>query len=312
MPKLKLGFIGLGKMGAPMARRLVEAGHELVVYDVVAEAMSSLLDSGAHRAASAQDMASRAEVVFTCLPSLEIVRDIALGANGLCHGSAIKTLIDCSTTGPEFARTLAGDLANHGIQMLDAPVSGGVMRARSGELAVMVSGERSLFERLAVIFEPLGRPFYIGETSGQAQMMKLLNNHLSHVMMVGTYETFVLGAKAGLDPDVMVEVLNAGTARNHTTLYRMPRAILPRTFDFGANMEITYKDSCLVMEEADRLGVTMLVGNMANQLWRHGVYRGGAKRDSTTLITYLEEWAGVKVVGAAGREREERENKGAC
>jgi 3-hydroxyisobutyrate dehydrogenase-like beta-hydroxyacid dehydrogenase len=303
MTQLKLGFIGLGKMGAPMARHLVNGGYEVVVYDVVTEAMSPLLDAGAQSAGSPQDLASRAEVVFTCLPSVDIVRDVVLGTNGLRHGTAIRTLIDCSTTGPEFARTLATDLAKHDIQMLDAPVSGGVQGAREGDLAVIVSGERALFDRLAAVLKLLGRTYYIGESSGQAQMMKLLNNHLSHVMMTGTYETFILGVKAGLDPDVMVEVLNGGTARNHTTLYRMPRAILPRTFDYGANMEITYKDSCLVMKEAERLGVTMLVGNMANQLWRYGVHRGGAKRDSTTLITYLEEWAGVKVVGAAGRGR---------
>jgi 2-hydroxy-3-oxopropionate reductase len=303
MTQPKLGFIGLGKMGGPMARRLIEAGHDVTVYDTNPEAISALLQAGAHAAASPQDLASRASVIFTCLPSLEAVREVALGESGLCHGTTIETLIDCSTTGPEFAGSLAHDLAKHEIRMLDAPVSGGVMRARSGELAVMVSGDRGLFDDLAAVFKPIGRAFYVGATSGQAQMMKLLNNHLSHVMMAGTYETFVLGAKAGLDPDMMVEVLNAGTARNHTTLFRMPRAILPRTFDFGANMEITYKDSCLAMKEADRLGVTMLVGNMANQLWRHGVYRGGAKRDSTTLITYLEEWAGVKVVGAAGRDR---------
>ena len=226
MTQLKLGFIGLGKMGAPMAGHLVAAGYEVVVYDAVVEAMSPLLDAGAHSATSPQDLATRAEVVFTCLPSLEIVREVALGVNGLCHGTAIKTLIDCSTTGPEFARTLAGDLANHGIQMLDAPVSGGVRGAREGDLAVMVSGERSLYERLTAVLKLLGRTYYIGETAGQAQMMKLLNNHLSHVMMTGTYETFILGVKAGLDPDAMVEVLNAGTARNYTTMYRMPQAIL--------------------------------------------------------------------------------------
>ena len=303
MTQRKLGFIGLGKMGGPMARRLIGAGHDVTVYDSNAEVMSALLEAGAHPASSPQDLASKATVVFTCLPSLEAVREVALGERGLCHGTTIETLIDCSTTGPEFARTLSSDLAKYKLRMLDAPVSGGVIRARDGELAVMVSGERAVFDELSTVFEPVGRTFYVGEASGQAQMMKLLNNHLSHVMMVGTYETFVLGVKAGLDPDMMVEVLNAGTARNHTTLYRMPQAILPRTFDFGANMEITYKDSCLAMEAADRLGVTMLVGNMANQLWRHGVYRGGAKRDSTTLITYLEEWAGVKVVGAAGRHR---------
>jgi 3-hydroxyisobutyrate dehydrogenase-like beta-hydroxyacid dehydrogenase len=302
--ELKLGFIGLGKMGAPMARRLVGRGYHVVVYDVAAQAMQPLLQAGGHAGDSPKDVASRAEVVMTCLPSLEAVREVTLGSNGLCHGVAIKAFIDCSTTGPEFARTLARDLASHGIEMLDAPVSGGVKGARDGDLSVIVSGKQALLERLAPVFEPLGHTYYMGEASGQAQMMKLVNNLLSQVMMAATYEVFVLGVKAGLDPDAMVEVLNANTARNNTTLYRMPRAVLTRTFDYGSNMEITYKDSCLAMKEAQRLGVTMLIGNMANQLWGYGVNRGGAKRDSTTLITSLEEWAGVKVVGKAGRGRE--------
>lgn len=301
--ELKLGFVGLGKTGAPIARRLIDRGHHVILYDVVQETMRPLLDAGGYSAASPQDVASRAGVVFTCLPSLEAVRQVALGANGLCHGTAIDTLIDCSTTGPEFARTLATELANHAIGMLDSPVTGGVQRAREGDLAVIVSGKRSLFERLAPLFEPIGRAYYMGEDSGQAQMMKLVNNLLSQVTTAATYEAFVLGAKAGLDPDAMLEVINAGTGRNNCSLYKMPRAVLTRTFDYGSNMEITYKDSCLCMKEAEKLGVTMLLGNMANQLWGYGVHRGGGKRDSSTLITYLEEWAGVKVVGAAGRSR---------
>lgn len=301
--KSKLGFIGIGKMGAPIARRLIDGGHDLILYDAAPEAMRRFVNTGGHPAASPKDVASRAGIVFTCLPSLEAVREVALGPDGLCHGTEIEILIDCSTTGPEFARNLGAELANHEIAMLDCPVTGGVRRAQEGNLTLIVSGKRSLFDRVAPCFQPIGRAYYMGEDSGQAQMMKLVNNLLSQVTTAATYEAFVLGVKAGLDPDAMLEVINAGTGRNNCSLYKMPRAVLTRTVDYGSNMEITYKDSCLCMKEAERLGVTMLMGNMANQLWGYGVHRGGAKRDSSTLITYLEEWAGVQVAGAVARSR---------
>ena len=303
--ELKLGFIGLGKMGAPIARRLIERGYHVVLYDVIPAAMGPLVDAGGHPAASPREVASRAGVVFTCLPSLEIVQEVALGQDGLCHGTAMEILVDCSTTGPEFARILGAELAKHAIGMLDSPVTGGVRRAREGSLAIIVSGRRSLFERVAPLYESIGRAYFMGEDSGQAQMMKLVNNLLSQVATAATYEAFVLGVKAGLDPDAMLDVINDGTGRNNCTEYKMPRSVLPRSFDYGSNMEITYKDISLCMKEAEKLGVTMLLGNMAKQLWGYGVHRGGAKRDSSTLITYLEEWAGVKVVGATGRRRVE-------
>jgi 3-hydroxyisobutyrate dehydrogenase-like beta-hydroxyacid dehydrogenase len=303
--KPRLGFIGLGKMGAPMARRLLDAGHHVIVHDISAGAVRALQDAGARAAGSPREVAAEASIVFTCLPSLDAVREVATGPNGLTQGSAIRILVDHSTTGPEFAETLGQELAQRKIYMLDAPISGGVTRAGNGKLAVIVSGDQSAFTRVAGVLECLGKVHYMGERSGQAQMMKLVNNLLSQISTAATYEAFVLGAKAGLDPDAMVEVINNSTGMNNCTLYKMPRSVLPRTFDYGSNMEITYKDISLCMKEAERLGVTMLLGNMAKQLWGFGVHHGGAKRDSSTLITYLEDWAGVKVVGAAGRKREQ-------
>lgn len=298
-----IGFIGLGKMGAPIARRLIDGGNRVVLHDLSAPAVQALVDAGGIAAQSAREVADRAQVVFTCLPSLAAIEQVALGDEGLAHGDAIELLIDLSTTGPEFARGLHAALAEHGIAMLDSPITGGVRRARAGELAVIVSGKRALFERAQALYARIGRTYFMGEEPGQAQMMKLVNNLLSQVSTAATYEAFVLGAKAGLDPDAMLDVINDGTGRNVCTQMKMPLSVLPRTFDYGSNMEITYKDISLCMREAERLGVTMLIGNMAKQLWGYGVHRGGAKRDSSTLITYLEEWAGVEVRGRAARDR---------
>ncbi|RPI47504.1 MAG: NAD(P)-dependent oxidoreductase [Betaproteobacteria bacterium] len=301
--KPRLGFIGLGKMGAPMARRLIDTGHHVIVHDIAAGAVRELQEAGARAARSPREVAAEASIVFTCLPSLDAVREVVTGPNGLTHGNAFQILVDHSTTGPEFAETLGKELAQRRVHMLDAPISGGVQRAREGKLSVIVSGEQLAFDRACGLLEALGKVHYMGSKSGQAQMMKLVNNLLSQIATAATYEAFVLGAKAGLDPDAMVEVINSSTGANNCTLHKMPRSVLPRTFDYGSNMEITYKDISLCMKEAERLGVTMFLGNMARQLWGYGVNHGGAKRDSSTLITHFEEWAGVQVIGKAARER---------
>jgi 3-hydroxyisobutyrate dehydrogenase-like beta-hydroxyacid dehydrogenase len=289
-------------MGAPMARRLAAAGHPLVVHDITAAAVRELQDAGARAVSSPREVAAAAGIVFTCLPSLDAVREVMTGPSGLTHGGAVEVVVDCSTTGPEFAESLGRELAQRRVHLLDAPVSGGVVRAGEGKLTVIVSGDHDAFIKVSGLLECLGRVHYMGARSGQAQMMKLVNNLLSQVSTAATYEAFVLGAKAGLDPDAMLEVINASTGVNNCTLHKMPRSVLPRTFDYGSNMEITYKDITLCMQEAERLGVTLFLGNMARQLWGYGVNHGGAKRDSSTLITYFEEWAGVQVIGAAARE----------
>jgi 3-hydroxyisobutyrate dehydrogenase-like beta-hydroxyacid dehydrogenase len=301
--KPRLGFIGVGKMGAPIAHRLLGTGHHLIVHDIAPGAVRELQQAGARAVNSPREVAAEASIVFTCLPSLDAVREVVTGPNGLTHGNALEILVDHSTTGPEFAEALGKELAQRRVYMLDAPISGGVERAGNGKLTVIVSGELSAFERVAGLLEAIGKVHYMGAKSGQAQMMKLVNNLLSQISTAATYEAFVLGAKAGLDPDAMVEVINASTGANNCTLYKMPRSVLPRTFDYGSNMEITYKDITLCMKEAERLGVTMFLGSMARQLWGYGVNHGGGKRDSSTLITHFEEWAGVQVIGKAARER---------
>lgn len=316
MPNVKLGFIGLGKMGTPMACRLVSNGYDVTVFDLESTAMRKLTKLGGRMAKSPRQVASRAEIVLTCLPSLQAIEEVVLGKAGVCRGTTVKTFCDLSTTGPDFAARLSQALASQGIKMLDAPVTGGVRRAAEGTLAILVSGNKRSLDDARAVFNTLGKVFYISSKPGDGQVMKLVNNLLSAVGTAAAYEAFVLGVKAGLDPDIMVEVVNNGTGRNDATLNKLPRSVLPRTFDYGSNMEITYKDISLCMAMAEKLGVTMLIGNTAKQLWAYGAHHGGAKRDSSTLITFLENWAGVKVIGKAAASRykrgsrthEEREN----
>lgn len=298
-----IGFIGLGKMGGPIAARLIQSGNHVTVFDINKQAMQRAVKLGAHPAASPKAVADKAEVVIFSLPNLETVREVALGKNGVCCGKSVKIVIDCSTTGPQFASELGADFAKHKITLLDAPVSGGIKRAAEGDLTIILSGDRKAFERVKPLLVVCGETHYMGEKSGQAQMMKLVNNLLSQISTAATYEAYVLGAKAGLDPDAMTAVINNSTGMNNCTLHKIPRSVLPRTFNYGSSMETTYKDIQLCMKEADRLGVTMLMGNMARQLWGYGVNHGGGKNDSSSLIKYLEAWAGVKVVGKAGKGR---------
>lgn len=293
----QIGFVGLGKMGAPMAHRLIERGYQVSLFDINPSPVRMLAKAGGKPARSPADVASQAEIVFTSLPSLDAIRQVVLGEQGLRKGKLIRTYVDLSTTGPDLARSIAASLKLHRITMLDAPVSGGVHGAKNGTLAVMASGDPSIFRRVRPILEILGNVLFVGERTGHAQMMKLVNNLISMTAMVVTCEAFVMGVKAGLDPDTMLAVLNSGTGRNSATTTKFPRFVLPRTFNCGSNMELPYKDVSLCLKEAERLGVNMVIAKAVKQIWRYGIRQGGGKQDSTRIITYLEQRAGVKVIG---------------
>lgn len=292
MAKEHLGFIGVGRMGGPMARRLIEAGYGLTVYDTSEAAMAPLLALGAARAASAAQVASAAEAVFASLPTPEIVAAVAEAVTG---GNRIKTFVDLSTTGPRMSATIAARLGEHRIVALDSPVSGGVAGAEKGTLAVMVSGPRAEFERLRAPLEVFGRAFYVGDRPGLAQTMKLVNNLLSVAALAITSEGVVMGVKAGLDPMLMTEVINAGSGRNSATQDKFPKAIIPRRFDSGFATGLAYKDVKLCLEEAEALGVPMVVGNAVRQLLGIAKAMHGGDSDFTSIVRPVEAWAGVEV-----------------
>ena len=192
-----IGFIGVGDMGGPMARRLLGAGYPLVVHDISAASLEPILAAGAEQAADAEDVASKAETVMTCLNSLNAIREVAAAA---ARGSKIRTFIDLSTTGPTFAREIREIFAGTPVSMLDCPVSGAMKGAEEGTLSLMISGAEPAYQAVRPMLEAIGKNlFYLGETPGGGQMMKLVNNYLSSMASVGTSEALVLGVKAGLD-----------------------------------------------------------------------------------------------------------------
>jgi len=296
-----LGFIGVGRMGSRMSRRLIAAGHKLVVYDADPRALQQAATNGASAAHSPADIASQADIVLASLPTPEVVKTVALASNGIVAGSKAKIFIDLSTTGPRVAGEVAKGLGEKGIVAVDAPVSGGPSGAENGTLAVMVSGPKQLANELTPILDVIGKVFWVGERPGLGQTMKLCNNLLSAAAITITSEALVMGTKAGLDPAVMLDVINAGSGRNTATADKFPRCVLPRKFDFGFSTDLLYKDVRLCLEEGERLGVPMMVGNSVRQLIGIAKALKGPSSDITEIVQPVEQWAGVEVKSQSPR-----------
>jgi 3-hydroxyisobutyrate dehydrogenase-like beta-hydroxyacid dehydrogenase len=297
MTSHRLGFVGVGRMGGPMAGRLLDADYSLTVYDVSDEALAPLLTRGAARAASAAEVASAAEIVLTSLPTPAIVESAAIGPGGIIEGSTAKIMLDLSTTGPATAKRVAAHLAERGIQWVDCPVSGGIKGAANGTLALMVSCPMETCERIQPILKVFGKVFYIGDKPGLAQVVKLGNNMMAAAAIIVAAEALAMGVKAGVNPRVMNDVLNASTGRNTATTDKVPRAILPGTFDFGFATALSYKDVRLCVDEAEAMGVPMLAGAMVREILAITKSKYGPDSDFTCIARLIEEWAGVEIRG---------------
>jgi 3-hydroxyisobutyrate dehydrogenase-like beta-hydroxyacid dehydrogenase len=292
-----LGFVGVGRMGGPMASRLLDAGHSLVVFDTNPEVIKPLTARGATLAASAEDVASKADVVFISLPTPPIVQAVCLGDKGILKGSRVKTMIDLSTTGPSVAKVVAKAAGERGVAWADSPVSGGVTGATKGTLAVMVSCQKETFDEIDPLLKTFGKTFYVGDKPGLAQIAKLANNLLAAAALVVSSEAVAMGVKAGLDAKVLIDIINAGSGRNSATQDKFPRSILPRTFDFGFATGLSYKDVRLCVDESEALGVPMVAGAAVRQMLAITQARFGADSDFTMIAKVVEEWAGVEIKG---------------
>jgi 3-hydroxyisobutyrate dehydrogenase-like beta-hydroxyacid dehydrogenase len=297
---MRIGFIGLGNMGFPMAVRLVRNNHDVVAFDTRGDALDRIVALGARAAASAKDVADRAETVMASLPSPAASLEVATGTDGVIEGSRVKRYVDLSTVGSQAATQIHGLLGRRDIAAIDSPVSGGVGGARNGSLALMVSGPRHEFDVVRTALETLGEPFYIGDKPGSAQTMKLANNMLAANVLAATAEVIVMGVKAGLDAEVMIDVLNAGSGGTSASRDKFPRAILPRTFDYGFATGLMVKDVRLYLDEARALGVPAQIATTIGRLWEASARDEGSDSDFTTVIKPLERAAGVTVARHRG------------
>lgn len=281
-----LGVVGLGRMGGPMARRLVAAGYEVVGFDVAGTA--GRLPDGAVAATSVADLAARSETILLSVPdgaaSLDVCRQIVVASD-----RRVRTVVDLSTIGITTARECAALLAGIGVTYVDAPVSGGVAGARDGTLAMMVGSQSDVFEQLEPVLAVLAtKRFRVGDAPGQGQAMKLLNNYASAAALAATCEAAVFGARLGLELPTIVDVLNASSGRSAASQDKFPRSIVPGTYDFGFAGALMTKDVSLYLENATAAGVPHDLAGAVAAIWRR-FNAAEPDADFTALHRYLSD-----------------------
>jgi 3-hydroxyisobutyrate dehydrogenase-like beta-hydroxyacid dehydrogenase len=287
-----VGFLGLGRMGAPMAANLVGHVERLLVHDIAPAAVAALVAKGAEPAGSAEALGEKCDIVFLSLPTPAIVRS---AVEQVIAAASPRILCDLSTSGRQLAQYLHAQLAPRGIASFDAPVSGGIRGAEQGTLAIMVGGPAAQWPEVESLLRHVGKPFYMGETPGAGQVAKLANNLLSLSAIATTAEAMTLALKAGLDPARMIEVLNAGTGANSATRDKWPRAVLPRTFDFGFAAQLSLKDTRLALEEARAMGVPLPTGERLESLLERTLATYGEDADFTAMARIVEADAGLDI-----------------
>jgi 3-hydroxyisobutyrate dehydrogenase len=291
----KVGFIGLGAMGGPMALNLVKAGFKLVVHDIDQTKTAPLRAKGAELAATAEAVAAEVERTIVIVETTDQAESVIAGERGIIKGAKAGHIVLCmATIDPFAARTLAERLAAEGIAMLDAPVSGGTGRAQSGDLSVIVGGAADVFAKCEDLFKPVGsRSFHVGPL-GSGLAMKLVNNMLVQVNTVAVAEALVLGVKAGLDPQMIYDVVRVSTGASAAWELRVPR-ILAGDFEPGGTIDISYKDQELETAFAKRLGVPLLLANVTQQVYQMARAKGLNKQDGSAIVKVFEQMAGVTV-----------------
>ena len=301
--RIRAGFVGLGAMGGPIARRLLDRFGSVAVYDPVPRARDELGAAGAMVCESPAEVAGLSDVVGISVPDASAVTTVVAGADGLLSGGWRGTFVDFSTSGPQAATVLSALPLPHDVSYLDAPVSGGTRRARTGELTIMLAGDERALERGRPLVEAAGSTIVtVGDRPGQAQLAKVINNLLSATAIAATSEALTLGVAGGLDPEQLLRVINAGSGQNTATADKFPRYVLTRSFDFGFRLELMLKDVGLCVGEARRHGQPMILGSAVESLWRLGAAVVGPGADSTQIATMFEDWAGVELHGGeAGR-----------
>jgi len=275
-----------------MAGKLLDGGHELWVHDVRAEAMRPLLVRQARRAASPRELADACDTIVVSLPTLKVFRQAMAGPDGLLAGKALKTLVNTCTVGATFLAEIEQACGCAGVILVDAPISGGPAGARAGTLAIMVSGDPVAVAALTPLLRLWGPTVVVaGDRPGAAQIMKLTNNILCAVALIATSEAMAMATKGGIAPEAMLQVLNNATGRNFATVSVFPDAVIPRTFDYGATMEILMKDVDLAIEQGEALGVPMWVCQAARLVLKHGIYQGRAQQDMSRVAEMIEDGA---------------------
>ena len=292
--KPRIGFIGLGIMGRHMAGHLLDAGYSLTVYDVRAEAIEPFVARGAAQGKTCADVASRSDVIISMVPDSPDVEEVALGPNGIIETARAGLIhIDMSTIAPATAIKVATELGMKGVRCLDAPVSGGELGAKNAALSIMVGGAEDLFDEALPVFQVMGKTVTLCGPNGAGQIVKACNQIQVALNFVGLAEALVLGAKAGVDPAIVIKVLSGGYAQTRVMDVRGPK-IIKGEFEPGFKSKFHFKDLGIIMDTARRLNVPLPATAVAQQLFSALLAAGRGELDHSAVINVLEDLAGVK------------------
>jgi len=291
---LKIGFIGLGIMGKPMAKNLIKAGHDLTVFDIVEPAVEELQKFGASRARSSEEVASRVDLLITMLPDSPDVEKAALGSEGIFEGiRAGSTYIDMSTISPVTTKKVAEAAMAKQVRVLDAPVSGGEKGAIDATLTIMVGGNKKVFDDYLPVFQVMGKNIvYCGEI-GSGQVVKACNQILVAGVLEAASEALVLGAKAGVDPEIVLKVIAEGYAMRVLDV-RGP-LVLKRDFKPGFKTRLHYKDLSIALAAGSEYGASLPVTSLIHEMMGAMKVLGRGETDHSAIITLLEDLAKVEV-----------------
>jgi 3-hydroxyisobutyrate dehydrogenase-like beta-hydroxyacid dehydrogenase len=309
MKDLKVGMIGVGNIGAPMALRMLDQGLKLTVCDRNPLALEQFRERGVGIADSPSELADTCEVILASMPSIDASLAVTLGDNGIVQGKSVRAYIETSTIGSAAIQRIADGLRQREIGIVDAPVSGGPPGARAGTLAIMASGSKHDFELSKPVLDTIAANiFYLGEKPGISQVAKVINNHISAAHRLATFEGLAMGVKAGLDIAVLNDLLNASTARNHTTTHKVPASILSGTFKGNNPLTVGLKDEALLMEEAERYGAAMWTAPRILEFYREAAAAGYRDQDSMKAFLYIQSQTnpggGAKLAPEWAEERE--------
>jgi 3-hydroxyisobutyrate dehydrogenase-like beta-hydroxyacid dehydrogenase len=292
---MKIGFIGIGQMGRHMARHVLEAGYELMVHDLVREAAAPLLEKGAHWAESPQKLAQACRIVFASLPTPRIVEEVVYSQNGLKSGwQSGDIFVDMSTNSPTTIQRIAANARVLGVAVLDAPVSGGTGGADKGTLAIMVGGDIAALEKVRPILKTMGQKIFPVGPVGCGNTAKLVNNLIALTTNAITAEGFVLGVKAGIDPEVLFDIINVSTGRSWS-LEQMPGTVFQNNFEPGFKLSLGRKDMALALALGKESGVTLDVCTAVQKGLDAAVDGGYSEKSVQAVILPMEDQAGIKV-----------------
>jgi 3-hydroxyisobutyrate dehydrogenase len=293
---MKIGFVGLGVMGGKMAMNVLKAGHELTVYDIAKENVKVLIDKGAEAGDSAADVAEKSDIIMVSLPNSQIVEGVILGEDGVLEGAKEgSVIIDFSSITPKVIRKISDIASNKGVDVVDAPVSGGAGGAEKGTLTIMVGGKKDVFDKVKPYLESVGTSIkHVGDV-GAGDTIKAVNNLLLGINMVATAEALVLGKKAGLNEDVMYDIISKSSGSSYALTAKYEKYISKGNFEPGFMIDLMHKDLQLAVDTAKDLKLPLISGNMSQQIFEAARAEGLGSEDISSVIKIFERWADVEV-----------------